>query len=101
MVLVQGSILRHPTARAMASAAPLHYYSLNECNYEALKTITIRGVYQYFEDLTKGSLKEGTPADLVILSQNPLKIDPMKLKDVVVLETIQEGKPVFKNRPDR
>ena len=64
--------------------------------YEALKTFTIWGAYQFFEENQKGTLKEGKLADMVILDKNPLKVDPMTLKDIVVLETIKEGKTVFK-----
>ncbi len=64
--------------------------------YEALQSITIWGAYQFFEEDTKGSLKVGKLADLVILDQNPLKIDPMKIKDIKVTETIKEGKTIFK-----
>lgn len=66
--------------------------------YEALQSITIWGAYQHFEDKTKGSLTPGKLADLVILSDNPLKIDPMKIKDIVVLETIKEGQTVYKKQ---
>ncbi|NMM47854.1 amidohydrolase [Marinigracilibium pacificum] len=64
--------------------------------YEALKTITIWGAYQHFEEDTKGSLKPGKLADLVILSDNPLKVDPLSLKDILVLETIKEGNSIYK-----
>ena len=64
--------------------------------YEALKSITIWGAYQHFEENTKGSLAAGKLADLVILSENPLKVDPMTLKDIEVLQTIKEGKTIFK-----
>src|SRR5664279_151329 len=64
--------------------------------YEALKTITIWGAYQHFEEKNKGSLITGKLGDLVILSANPLKVDPMKIKDIQVMETIKEGKTVFK-----
>ena len=64
--------------------------------YEALKTITIWSAYQHFEDKTKGSLTVGKLGDLVILSSNPLKGDPMKIKDIRVLETIKEGKTVYR-----
>lgn len=37
----------------------------------------------------------GKRADLVILDKNPLKIDPMEIKDIVVLETIKDGKTIF------
>ena len=64
--------------------------------YEALKTFTIWGARQHFEEKNKGSIKEGKLADLVILDQNPLKVDPMKIKDIKVTETIKEGKTVYK-----
>ncbi|MGL2993097.1 amidohydrolase [Flavobacterium sp. TSSA_36] len=66
--------------------------------YQALKSITIWGAEQFFEEDRKGSLKEGKLADLVILDQNPLKIDPLKLKDIKVLETIKEGNSVYKRK---
>jgi predicted amidohydrolase YtcJ len=64
--------------------------------YQGLKAITINGAHQYFEEKTKGSLKEGKLADLVILDQNPLKVDKMKIKDILVVETIKDGKSVYK-----
>jgi predicted amidohydrolase YtcJ len=64
--------------------------------YEALKSITISGAVQFFEEKNKGSITTGKLADLVILDKNPLKVDPMKLKDIKVLETIKEGNSVFK-----
>ncbi len=64
--------------------------------YEALQSITIWSAYQFFEEETKGSLKAGKLADLVILDKNPLKVDPMTLKDIKVIETIKEGNTIFK-----
>jgi len=64
--------------------------------YQALQAITTNAAYQYFEEDIKGSFEEGKLADMVILDQNPLKIDPMNIKDITVLETIKEGMTVFK-----
>lgn len=64
--------------------------------YDALKGITINAAYAYFEEDSKGSLKEGKRADLVILDQNPLKVDKMALKDIDVLETIKDGVTIYK-----
>ncbi|MFI3227553.1 MAG: amidohydrolase [Clostridia bacterium] len=59
--------------------------------YDGLKAITINGAYSYFEEDSKGSIKEGKRADLVILDQNPLTIDTMLIKDIAILETIKDG----------
>ena len=64
--------------------------------YDALKAITINGAYAYFEEDSKGSLKEGKRADMVILDRNPLETDVMELKDIKVVETIKDGKTVYK-----
>lgn len=63
---------------------------------EALKAITLWGAYEHFEEKTKGSLEPGKLADMVILSDNPLTIDPTKINTIAVLETIKEGKTVYK-----
>ena len=43
----------------------------------------------------KGSLTVGKLADLVILDANPLTIEPSKLKDIKVMQTIKEGKTIY------
>ncbi len=63
---------------------------------EALKAITLWGAYEHFEEKTKGSLEPGKLADMVILSDNPLTIDPKKINTIVVQETIKEGNTVYK-----
>lgn len=59
--------------------------------YDGLKAITMHGAYAYFEEDSKGSIKEGKRADLVILDKNPLEVDTMLIKDITVLETIKDG----------
>lgn len=63
---------------------------------EALKAITINAAFQYFEEDLKGSIKENKLADLVILDSNPLKVNKDDIRNVKVLETIKEGRTVFK-----
>lgn len=63
--------------------------------YDALKGITINAAYAYFEEDSKGSIKAGKRADLVVLDGNPLKVDPMAIKDIKVLETIKDGATVY------
>ena len=64
--------------------------------YEAMKMITIWSAEQFREEQTKGSLESGKLADMVILSDNPLTIESTTINSVVVMETIKEGKTVYK-----
>ncbi|MEG0215769.1 MAG: amidohydrolase [Hungatella sp.] len=63
--------------------------------YDALKAVTINAAYAYYEEDSKGSIREGKVADLVILDQNPLTVEPMKIRDIRVLATIKDGKTVY------
>jgi predicted amidohydrolase YtcJ len=63
---------------------------------EALKAITINAARQYSEESSKGSLVAGKLADFVILDKNPLKVDPMSIKDIKVVETIKAGKSIYR-----
>jgi len=62
---------------------------------EAFKAITIWSAKQHFEEDRKGSIEVGKQADLVILSDNPLTIDPEKINEIIVLETIKNGEVVW------
>jgi predicted amidohydrolase YtcJ len=64
--------------------------------YEGLKTLTDWAAIQYFEQNSKGTIAEGKLADFVILDKNPLKIDSRDISKINVLESIKEGKTVFK-----
>jgi predicted amidohydrolase YtcJ len=64
--------------------------------WTALKAITINAAYQYFEEDIKGSLEVGKLADMVVLSENPLTVDPMKIRDITIEETIKEGQSVYR-----
>lgn len=64
--------------------------------YEALKAVTINAAYEYFEENEKGSLEVGKRADMVILSDSPLKVDIKQIRNICVLETIKDGEVVFK-----
>ena len=64
---------------------------------EALKASTINAAYQFFEEDSKGSIEVGKLADFVVLSDNPLEVDPMTLKDLQVMETIKEDVTVYRS----
>ncbi len=63
--------------------------------YQALQAITTSAAYQYREEASKGSIEVGKRADLVILSADPTKVDPMTIKDIKVVETIKDGKTIY------
>lgn len=66
--------------------------------YQALQAITTNAAYQYFEEDKKGSLEAGKLADMVVLSDNPIKVDPISIKDIQVLKTIKEGITIFERK---
>ena len=63
---------------------------------DAIKAVTINAAYQYFEENKKGSIKEGKLANFIIVDKNPLKVNIDDLKSIKILETIKEGKTLFK-----
>jgi predicted amidohydrolase YtcJ len=65
----------------------------------ALKAMTLWPAYQIFEEKTKGSLEVGKLADFVILSKDPTRVAPTTIADIKVVETIKEGKTVFRLEP--
>jgi len=63
---------------------------------EAINCYTINGAIAEFEENNKGSLEVGKLADFVVLSENILNIDPVKIKDVKILQTVVGGETVYK-----
>jgi len=63
---------------------------------DAIKCYTLNAAYASFEENIKGSIKVGKLADLVVLSDNILTINPVKIKDVKVDMTIFNGEIIYK-----
>ena len=63
---------------------------------EAIKAVTINVAYQYGEEEIKGSLKAGKNADFIIVDKNPLKVAKDELRNIKILETIKDGKVIWK-----
>ncbi len=61
---------------------------------EALAGMTREGAYGAFAETRLGQIKPGFQADFVIIDRNPLTIPAEQLKDLKVLETWVDGKPV-------
>ncbi len=59
---------------------------------EALRAMTIDGAKSAFMEEKTGSLGVGKFADFVILSANPLKVSPEKIKEIQVERVVVEGR---------
>ncbi len=63
---------------------------------EAIKCYTINNAFAAFEENIKGSIEVGKLADLVVLNEDILTIDPVKIKDVKVDMTVFDGNIIYK-----
>jgi len=62
---------------------------------DAIKYYTYGSAYAAFEEGLKGSLRVGSFADLVVLSDNILEVEAPRILTTKVLYTIMGGKVVF------
>jgi len=64
--------------------------------YTGLQALTTGPAWQIFEEDRKGRIKPGLLADFVILDKNPLTTPVDAIKDIATLETIKDGKSVWR-----
>ncbi|HEX4947673.1 MAG TPA: amidohydrolase [Blastocatellia bacterium] len=64
---------------------------------QALRAYTSAGAYASFEETMKGTLAPGMLADIVVISQDLFKIDPLKIHETRVVITVFDGKVVYRN----
>ena len=92
----------------MAPAAPLNsmWVAVNRVNAvgdvmcaeerltpeQALAAVTINAAHILGRAAEIGSIRAGKQADFTVLEDDPLEIDPMKIKDINILATVFEGK---------
>ncbi|MGI9262422.1 MAG: amidohydrolase, partial [Woeseiaceae bacterium] len=62
---------------------------------EALQAYTLFGAYLSFEEADKGSIEPGKLADLIVLDQDLLEIDPELIMETNVLQTWLGGNLVY------
>ena len=63
--------------------------------YEAVRMYTADAAKCTYRFEQKGTLTVGKQGDLVLLSADPMAVDPRTIKDIQVLETIHKGETVY------
>jgi len=63
---------------------------------EALRAVTIDAAWQSFDEKDRGSIEVGKAADFVVLERSPLKVTPIEIWNIVVVETIVAGESVWR-----
>lgn len=67
---------------------------------QAIRAYTIDAAWQTFDEKTRGSIEPGKVADFAVLSDDIFTIDPLKIKDLKVVQTIINGR-IFDNPLDQ
>jgi len=65
---------------------------------QAVRAYTLGGAYASFEEGIKGSIEPGKLADIVVLSENILKVTPEKILKTKVEMTMVDGKVVYERK---
>ena len=77
------ALIAHPEAERRLSA------------YEALQLYTLNGARIAFQEAHKGTLTAGKRADIVVLADNPMTIEPNRIAEIPVEWTFVRGTPVY------
>lgn len=88
------------TRRTLDDKNPGGWYPEQKISVEqALRCYTINNAYAGYQENKLGMLKTGMMADFVVLNDNIFEINPEKIKEVKVLQTVVNGKEVFSLTP--
>jgi len=89
--------LQAATTRADGEGKPVGGWFPGEklTAFEALRGFTLDAAHAGFADAEVGSLVAGKHADFVVLAADPLASPEARLKEIAVLATYVDGKPVF------
>jgi hypothetical protein len=89
--MIEMAVTRKPWKDPSYVLAPNERISVER----AIRAMTIEPAWQLQSDHEVGSLEAGKFADMVILDQDPRRVEPDKIKDIRVLETWMDGKRVY------
>jgi predicted amidohydrolase YtcJ len=62
---------------------------------EAIKVNTLHGAYAAHEERDKGSIAVGKLADFVVLADDPHTVDPTRIKDITIVQTVVGGTTMY------
>ncbi len=89
------------TRRTIDGANPNGWYPEQKISVkEAIECYTINNAYAAFEEHEKGSIAVGKLADLVVLSDDILTIDPVKIENTSVEMTVLGGKIIYEKKTE-
>jgi len=84
------------TRRTIDGATPNGWFPEQKISVkEAIEAYTINCAYAAFEENEKGSIVPGKMADLIVLSDDILSIDPVRIEKAAVEMTVVGGKIVY------
>lgn len=63
---------------------------------DAIRGYTLNAAFAGHREKTEGSLEPGKLADLIVVSQDVFKVDPLKIGETKVLLTMVDGRVVYK-----
>lgn len=87
------------TRRTIDGATPDGWLPEQKVTVEqALRAYTSENAYAFFADGSRGKLKPGYRADLVLIDQDLFQVDPGAIEHAQVVTTITGGKVVFSSR---
>jgi predicted amidohydrolase YtcJ len=87
------------TRRTLDGAHPFGWVPEQKVSVaDAIKGYTIHNAYAAFEEHQKGSIEVGKLADMVVLSDDILTIDPIKIMDIKVQMTIFDGRVIYQRK---
>jgi predicted amidohydrolase YtcJ len=88
-----GFVTRGGIAEDGSICEPPDWFAANAITVEeALRIMTMGSAYALFRDEEVGSLEPGKLADLIVLSENPVTVNPDHIKDIKVLATMVGGR---------
>jgi hypothetical protein len=89
--MIQTAVTRRTWKEPDYQLAPQEAISVES----AIKAVTAHAAWQLMSENEIGSLEVGKYADMVILEEDPRKVEPKRISEIAVLETWLNGKKVY------